>query len=76
MRVSRWGNSLAVRLPLSLARELGVREGDELEAEVIAPRRLGLARDAERDEALAGLRSLRGRLPVNFQFDRDEANAR
>ncbi|MGD9550788.1 MAG: AbrB/MazE/SpoVT family DNA-binding domain-containing protein [Burkholderiaceae bacterium] len=30
LTVSRWGNSLAVRLPAALARELGVREGDTL----------------------------------------------
>jgi antitoxin MazE len=30
LAVSRWGNSLAVRLPVALARELGVGEGDVL----------------------------------------------
>lgn len=30
LKLSRWGNSLAVRLPLALARELRVTEGDAL----------------------------------------------
>ena len=30
LSVSRWGNSLAVRLPVALARQLGVGEGDVL----------------------------------------------
>ena len=30
MRVARWGNSLAVRLPASLAFELGLKEGDQI----------------------------------------------
>lgn len=30
--VSRWGNSLAVRIPAALARELGVQAGDTLHA--------------------------------------------
>ncbi len=30
LNVSRWGNSLAVRLPVALARELGLAEGDVL----------------------------------------------
>lgn len=30
LNVARWGNSLAVRIPVALARELGVREGDVL----------------------------------------------
>lgn len=30
LAVSRWGNSLAVRLPVALARELGITEGSTL----------------------------------------------
>ena len=30
MLVSKWGNSLAVRLPKALVEELGLKEGDEL----------------------------------------------
>jgi antitoxin MazE len=32
MKVSKWGNSLAIRLPADLVERLGVKEGDELEA--------------------------------------------
>ena len=31
LSVGRWGNSLAVRLPAELARELGLREGSTLQ---------------------------------------------
>ena len=40
--VSRWGNSLAVRLPAELAKRIGVGEGDILSAEVSADGRLVL----------------------------------
>lgn len=30
VRISKWGNSLALRIPGQLARELGIREGSEL----------------------------------------------
>jgi antitoxin MazE len=30
-RVSRWGNSLAIRLPRTVADELGVKEGESVE---------------------------------------------
>jgi antitoxin MazE len=30
MRVAKWGNSLAVRLPVALVQELGISNGDEL----------------------------------------------
>ena len=31
MQVARWGNALAVRLPAALVREMGLREGDDVE---------------------------------------------
>ena len=30
MQVSRWGNSLAVRLPVAVAVALGLQDGDEI----------------------------------------------
>ncbi len=41
--VSKWGNSLAVRLPAESAKQIGVGEGDTLMAEVSADGRLVLA---------------------------------
>ena len=41
--VSKWGNSLAVRLPAESAKRIGVGEGDTLMAEVSADGRLVLA---------------------------------
>ena len=43
LTVSKWGNSLAVRLPAESARQLGVGDGDTLIAEVAAGGRLILA---------------------------------
>jgi antitoxin MazE len=71
MQVSRWGNSLAVRLPAAVVEALNLREGDE-----ITPRHFRITRDARRDEALETLRTLGWGLPEGFSFDRDEANAR
>lgn len=36
IQVSRWGNSLAMRLPAEVARRLGVREGDHLQVRLTA----------------------------------------
>ena len=57
--VSRWGNSLAVRLPAESARRIGVGEGDTLVAEVSSDGRLILAREG-RNIDKAATRSLRG----------------
>ena len=41
--VSKWGNSLAVRLPADSAKQLGVGEGDTLVGEIAADGRLILS---------------------------------
>jgi len=76
MQVSRWGNSLAVRLPATLVEALGLREGDEVAVEVADPRTFRVNRDPRRDEALAALRGLGWHLPEGFRFSREDANAR
>ena len=76
MRVAKWGNSLAVRLPAAVVEALELKEGDEIELHVADARELTVARKAGREELLRRLRGFRGRLPPDFKFDRDEANAR
>lgn len=76
MQVSKWGNSLAVRLPAAVVEELELKEGDEIEIVVGSARHFQLHRKADPEAILARLRGFRGRLPADFHFDRDEANAR
>jgi len=76
VQVSRWGNSLAVRLPAAVVEALNLREGDEITIEVADPRHFRITRDPRRDEALETLRTLGWSLPEGFSFDRDEANTR
>lgn len=56
--VSKWGNSLAVRLPAESAKRVGVGEGDTLIAEVLVDGRLVLAPE-RRAIGKAGSRRLR-----------------
>lgn len=44
--VSKWGNSLAVRLPAKSAKQLGVGAGDTLVGEIAADGRLVLSAEA------------------------------
>lgn len=76
MQVAKWGNSLAVRLPASVVQALKLKEGDDVEIHVAGIREFAVARKPDRDELLKRLRAFRGRLPADFVFDRDEANAR
>jgi antitoxin MazE len=76
MRVAKWGNSLAVRLPDAVVRALKLKTGDEIEIVASGARRFEVGRDRSRERALERLRSLKKPLPKGFRFDRDEANAR
>ena len=76
MLVSKWGNSLAVRLPASVVEALGLKEGEEIEIHVSGTRSLDIARKPSDRELLARLRKYRDRLPEDFKFDRLEANDR
>ena len=76
MKVAKWGDSLAVRLPAALVEALRLKEGDEIEIRIAAAREFGIAREPSRQDFLNQLRAYRGRLPRDFKFDRQEANAR
>jgi antitoxin MazE len=76
MRVAKWGNSLAIRLPDAVVKALKLKTGDEIEIVISGPRRFELARDRSREQAMERLRALKKPLPKGFRFDRDEANAR
>lgn len=76
MQVSRWGNSLAVRLPAAVVEALQLREGDEIEIEVAGARAFAVRKRPGVRDLLARVRKLRGRLPADFRFDRLEANER
>jgi len=76
MQVSKWGNSLAVRLPAAVVEALKLKEGDEIEIRIAREREFEVRRDQSKNKALARLRKLRRPLPAGFVFEREEANAR
>ena len=76
MRLAKWGNSLAIRIPDAVVKALKLRPGDEIEVTIAGSRQFKVARDTGRERALARLRLLKTPLPKGFRFDRDEANAR
>lgn len=77
MLISRWGNSLAVRLPKALVEELGLKEGDEVRL-VKANDKLSTltVEKPKKHELLEKLRAFRGTIPAGYKFDREEANRR
>lgn len=76
MQVAKWGNSLAVRIPAAVVEALELTAGDEIEIHIADAREIAIARKPGREDFLKRLRAFRGRLPADFKFDREEANAR
>jgi antitoxin MazE len=76
MKVAKWGNSLAVRLPAAVVEALNLQADDDIEIHVISDRVFGLRKAPGARELLARLRKFRGRLPADFKFDRLDANER
>jgi antitoxin MazE len=72
VQVSKWGNSLAIRLPATVVKALELKEGDQIEVRVAGSRELEVGRDESRQRALENLRKLRRPFPKGFVFDRDE----
>ncbi len=82
MQVAKWGNSLGVRLPMALVRQLGISEGDELivnpvkkKSKASAPV-VEISRAPSKQELIESMRKYRGYWPVGWKFDREEANSR
>jgi len=76
MQVSKWGNSLAIRLPAAVVKALKLKEGYDIEIRVAGGRAFEVSRDQSRQRAVENLRKLRRPFPPGFVFDREEAHER
>jgi len=76
MLVSKWGNSLAVRLPKTLVEQMGLAEGDEVRVVKAANAEIVIEKVDKRAEFLRRMEQFRFPLPEGYKFDRDEANER
>jgi antitoxin MazE len=76
MKVAKWGNSLAIRLPAAIVEALELKDGDDIQIRIAGSREFDVRKDRARERALSELRKLRRPLPAGFVFDREDANAR
>jgi len=76
VQVSKWGDSLAVRLPKALVEKMRLRAGDELNIVDVAERTLVVEKEDRRKAALENIRARQWTLPSDYKFDREEANKR
>ena len=59
MQVTRWGNSLVIRLPAAVVEALSLKEGDDIEVRISGDRTFIIDRDQSRMAALESIRRLR-----------------
>jgi antitoxin MazE len=76
VQVSKWGNSLAVRLPKALVEELGLAPGDELKVIKASKHQIVVEKADKRAEFLKQMEQFHWPAPEGYRFDRDEANER
>ena len=77
MRVSKWGDDLAICLPKALVEQFGLKEGDELNVVAVSANTIAVeTKEARRLRALDKLSKRKWTLPEDYKFDRDEANER
>ena len=75
LQVGKWGNSLAVRLPIGMVKELSLVEGSILRTEVLGAQLLGIEPKplSNRRKALvAELRAMHARMPVTSAITKEE----
>lgn len=66
LQVSKWGNSLAVRLPVECTRAAGLKEGDSVEASISPAGAITLAPEKTFDKAtfLTRIAKLHASMPM------------
>jgi antitoxin MazE len=73
MRVSKWGNSLAVRIPAEIVEELGLKEGDEVTFSRKEPNKIVIEAPMSAKDRLAWLEANGSLLPDDYRFSRSDA---
>lgn len=73
MQIAKWGNSLAVRIPADVARELGIKEGDDIDLCALDDGQVAVVTDQQRRRAaIERIRQLARPLPEGYRFNREE----
>lgn len=72
MRLAKWGNSLALRVPSDVVEKMNLKPGDEVHIVSTDEHRFEVVRDRRRDQAIEKLHLLRFEVPGDYKFNRDE----
>jgi antitoxin MazE len=76
LQVSKWGNSLAVRLPKKLVEDLGIAEGDDVNVTSADAQTIVISKNDGKSDFIIKLRVLQKPKPEGFVWNREDANTR
>jgi antitoxin MazE len=76
VKLAKWGNSLAVRIPAEVVVKLGMAPDEEVEINVTGENSFEVRRDQRRQEAIETIRRLAVPLPPGYKFNREEIHDR
>jgi antitoxin MazE len=76
MKVAKWGNSLAIRIPKDVVEALGLRNGDEVELQPGEGSRILIERQLSPTEIIERITKMAKPVPPGWKFTRDDANER
>jgi antitoxin MazE len=76
MRLAKWGNSFAFRVPAELMRKMNLTPDEDFQFRQTGEDSFEIIRDRRRQEALEKMRSLRFVLPDDYVFNREELHER
>ena len=66
MKLAKWGNSLAIRIPVEVVEQLGIGPNEEVEIKVTGENSFEVTRDRRRQDALEAMRKLAVPLPAGY----------
>jgi antitoxin MazE len=76
LRILKWGNSLAVRLPKELVEKLGIAEGDDVDVTSPDAQTIMISKKDGKNDFFVKLRVLQKPKPEGSGWSRDDPNAR
>ncbi len=76
MQVARWGNSLAIRIPATVAKAFGIAEGDDIDWKPGEAGTVILQLPGGREAIMKKMDALSRPLPADWKIDFDRENLR
>lgn len=76
MKLAKWGNSLAVRIPAEVVAKLGIAPNEEVQIKITGEHSIEISRDRRRQNAIEKMRSMSFTLPDDYVFNREELHER